>query len=196
MPLRRRGALPLSAPRAAAGGLRGGGGRGAALLHPTCLSPPGTTGRALGLSCQMKRTRWKPVFALETGGPSNADNQDFEDDGGFLGRTRLGRLIQAAARELLEKLNSARNKSPTKIFLVLLGFYTANALATVLGQTGDWDVFVAAIVVATIEGIGMLMYRKPASRPPGRFWSMITMVNYWKAGVCLGFFVDAFKVGS
>jgi hypothetical protein len=147
-------------------------------------------------SCQMKRTRWKPVFALETGGPSNADNQDFEDDGGFLGRTRLGRLIQAAARELLEKLNSARNKSPTKIFLVLLGFYTANALATVLGQTGDWDVFVAAIVVATIEGIGMLMYRKPASRPPGRFWSMITMVNYWKAGVCLGFFVDAFKVGS
>lgn len=49
MPLRRGGALPLSAPRAAAGGLRGGGGRGAALLHPTCLSPPGTTGRALGL---------------------------------------------------------------------------------------------------------------------------------------------------
>lgn len=50
MPLRSGGgALPLSAPRAAAGGLRGGGGRGAALLYRTCLSRPYTTGRALGL---------------------------------------------------------------------------------------------------------------------------------------------------
>ncbi|BAH91599.1 Os02g0233300 [Oryza sativa Japonica Group] len=142
-------------------------------------------------SYQMKNSRWKPVFALETGGPSNADSQDFEDDGGFLGRTRLGRLIQAAGRELLEKLNSARSNSPTKIFLVLFGFYTANALATILGQTGDWDVLVAGVVVAAIEGIGMLMYRKPMSRPPGRFQSLIAMVNYWKAGEakvreCLG----------
>uniref|UniRef100_J3LB58 Ycf20-like protein n=2 Tax=Oryza brachyantha TaxID=4533 RepID=J3LB58_ORYBR len=144
----------------------------------------------------MKNSRWKPVSALETGGPSNADSQDSEDDGGFLSRTRLGRLIQAAARELLEKLNSARSKSPTKIFLVLLGFYTANALATILGQTGDWDVLVAGIVVGAIEGIGMLMYRKPVSRSPGRFQSLVAMVNYWKSGVCLGLFVDAFKVGS
>ncbi|WVZ88560.1 hypothetical protein U9M48_035067 [Paspalum notatum var. saurae] len=147
-------------------------------------------------SYQMKNYRWRPVFALETGGPSNTDGQDFEEDSGFLGRTRLGRLIQAAARELLKKLNSGRTNSPTKIFLVLLGFYTANALATILGQTGDWDVLVSAAVVAAIEGIGMLMYRKPMARPPGRFQSLVSMVNYWKSGVILGFFVDAFKVGS
>nr|BAD27720.1 antigen receptor-like [Oryza sativa Japonica Group] len=217
MPLR-RGALPPRAPlRPAPGGLCG-----RALLRRTCsLSWPATTGGAALrhtkyknladlyyaedlvvdlisalYSYQMKNSRWKPVFALETGGPSNADSQDFEDDGGFLGRTRLGRLIQAAGRELLEKLNSARSNSPTKIFLVLFGFYTANALATILGQTGDWDVLVAGVVVAAIEGIGMLMYRKPMSRPPGRFQSLIAMVNYWKAGVCLGLFVDAFKLGS
>lgn len=145
---------------------------------------------------QVKNCRWRPTFALETDGPSNTDGQDFDEDSGFLGRTRLGRLIQAAARELLDKLNSARTNSPTKIFLVLLGFYTANALATILGQTGDWDVLVAGVVVAAIEGIGMLMYRKPIARPPGRFQSLISMVNYWKAGVCLGLFVDAFKLGS
>uniref|UniRef100_A0A453KKJ8 Ycf20-like protein n=1 Tax=Aegilops tauschii subsp. strangulata TaxID=200361 RepID=A0A453KKJ8_AEGTS len=145
---------------------------------------------------QMKNSRWRPVFALETGGPPNADGEDFEEDSGFLGRTRLGRLAQAAGRQLLEKLNSARSKSPTKIFLVLFGFYTANALATILGQTGDWDVLVAGVVVAAIEGIGMLMYRKPVTRPPGRFQSFISMVNFWKAGVCLGLFVDAFKLGS
>ena len=147
-------------------------------------------------SYQRKNCRWRPAFALETGGPSNTDGQDFDEDSGFLGRTRLGRLIQAAGRELLEKLNSARTNSPTKIFLVLLGFDTANALATILGQTGDWDVLVAGVVVAAIEGIGMLMYRKPIARPPGRLQSLISMLNYWKAGVCLGLFVDAFKVGS
>jgi len=50
-------------------------------------------------------------------------------------------------------------------------------LATILGQTGDWDVLVAGVVVAAIEGIGMLMYRKPIARPPGRLHSLISMVN-------------------
>jgi hypothetical protein len=150
----------------------------------------------------MKKCRWRPAFALETGGPSNTDGQDFDEDSGFLGRTRLGRLIQATGRELLQKLNSGRTNSPTKIFLVLLGFYTANALSTILGQTGDWDVLVAGVVVAAIEVIGMLMYKKPDTTntantsPPGRFQKLVSMVNYWKAGVCLGLFVDAFKVGS
>ncbi|CAN6197243.1 unnamed protein product, partial [Urochloa humidicola] len=145
---------------------------------------------------QIKNGRWRPAFVLETGGPSNTDGQDFDEDSGFLGSTRLGRLIQAAGRELLEKLNSSRINTPTKIFLVLLGFYTANALATILGQTGDWDVLVAAVVVAAIEGIGMLMYRIPITKRAGRIQSLVSMVNYWKAGVCLGLFVDAFKVGS
>ncbi|CAL5065134.1 unnamed protein product [Urochloa decumbens] len=195
-----RRATPPCAPRAPADGLCGGGGSTAA----RCCVPlrqarflwlaKDNSGGALRY--QMKNGRWRPAFALETDGPSNTDGQDFDEDSGFLGRTRLGRLIQAAGRELLEKLNSARTKSPTKIFLILLGFYTANALATILGQTGDWDVLVAGVVVAAIEGIGMLMYRKPMARPPGRLQSLISLVNYWKAGVCLGLFVDAFKLGS
>ncbi|KAF3335638.1 hypothetical protein FCM35_KLT20145 [Carex littledalei] len=98
----------------------------------------------------------------------------------------------------LSKLNSARKKFPMKIFLLLLGFYTANALATILGQTRDWDVLVAGMVVAAIEGIGMLMYGKPvdAKMVGGRLQKLVVMVNFWKAGVCLGLFVDAFKLGS
>ncbi|CAH9115046.1 unnamed protein product [Cuscuta europaea] len=131
------------------------------------------------------------VFALDMGRvPSNGDSRG-------LGGTRLGRIVGAGGQQLLAKLNSARKNFPVKIFLLLLGFYTANALATILGQTGDWDVLVAAIVVAVIEGIGMLMYRKPSSSLlTGRLQSLVGMVNYWKAGVCLGLFVDAFKLGS
>ncbi|KAF4395846.1 hypothetical protein CsatB_029436 [Cannabis sativa] len=144
-----------------------------------------------------RKRGWKVSFALDTGGVSeNGDQEGVNGDSSNLGRTRLGRIVSAGGRQLLTKLNSARKNLPMKIFLVLLGFYTANALATILGQTGDWDVLVAGIVVAAIEGIGMLMYRKLPSLSKGRLQSFVVMVNYWKAGVCLGLFVDAFKLGS
>lgn len=134
-------------------------------------------------------------MTLDTNGFTANNNQDsLNGDNSGLGGTRLGRIVGAGGRQLLSKLNSARKNFPMKVFLLLLGFYTANALATILGQTGDWDVLVAGVVVAAIEGIGMLMYGKPAFS--GRLQSLVVMVNYWKAGVCLGLFVDAFKLGS
>lgn len=134
-------------------------------------------------------------MTLDTNGFTANNNQDsLNGDNSGLGGTRLGRIVGAGGRQLLSKLNSARKNFPMKVFLLLLGFYTANALATILGQTGDWDVLVAGVVVAAIEGIGMLMYGKPVFS--GRLQSLVVMVNYWKAGVCLGLFVDAFKLGS
>lgn len=144
-----------------------------------------------------RRRDWTLAFALDTGGiPGNGDQGNLNSDSPNLGGTRLGRIVSAGGKQLLEKLNSAKKNFPMKIFLLLLGFYTANALATILGQTGDWDVLVAGVVVAAIEGIGMLMYRKPPAVSSGRLQSFISMINYWKAGVCLGLFVDAFKLGS
>lgn len=137
------------------------------------------------------------AFALDGGElPGNGGQDDVNSDRSELGRTRLGRILSAGGRQLLEKLTLARKNFPMKVFLLLLGFYTANALATILGQTGDWDVLVAGIVVSAIEGIGMLMYKKLPSISIGRLQSFIVMMNYWKAGVCLGLFVDAFKLGS
>ncbi|XP_074317698.1 ycf20-like protein [Silene latifolia] len=142
--------------------------------------------------------RWKIALALDTGGfPSNGgQDDDINEDTAGIGQTRLSRIVIAAGRQLLEKLNSARKNFPMKVFLLLLGFYTANALATILGQTGDWDVLVAGIVVAAVEGVGMLMYKRTPSPSSGRLQSLIVLINYWKAGVCLGLFVDAFKLGS
>ncbi|GAB2211817.1 hypothetical protein Droror1_Dr00025152 [Drosera rotundifolia] len=144
-----------------------------------------------------RRHGWRLSFALNTDQvPDNSDQQRLDGEGPGTGQTRLSRIVIAAGRQLLRKLNSARKNFPMKIFLLLLGFYTANALATILGQTGDWDVLVAGVVVAAIEGIGMLMYKMPSSLPSQRLQSLVVMINYWKAGVCLGLFVDAFKLGS
>ncbi|KAF2283151.1 hypothetical protein GH714_043481 [Hevea brasiliensis] len=58
--------------------------------------------------------------------------------------------------------------------------------------TGDWDILSAAFAVAVVEGIGALMYR--ASFPLfNNIRSLITMFNYWKAGLSLGLFLDSFK---
>ncbi|PNX72453.1 ycf20-like protein [Trifolium pratense] len=144
-----------------------------------------------------RRAGWKVALALNTDGLSdNGEQQSLNDSGSSLGGTRLGRILSAGGKQLLDKLNSARKNFPMKIFLLLLGFYTANALATILGQTGDWDVLVAGVVVAAIEGIGMLIYKKVPTERTGRLQSFLVMVNYWKAGICLGLFVDAFKLGS
>ncbi|KAJ8446791.1 hypothetical protein Cgig2_016101 [Carnegiea gigantea] len=147
---------------------------------------------------RVEQNNWKLAFALDTGGipSSSGPEDDLNEDTSGLGQTRLSRIVIAGGRQLLGKLDSARKNFPMKVFLLLLGFYTANALATILGQTGDWDVLVAGIVVAVIEGIGMLMYKKPPSLPSGRLQSWVAMINYWKAGICLGLFVDAFKLGS
>lgn len=154
-------------------------------------------GCSLVKNSEVSRFSGRIAFALDTGGlPSNDDQDNVNSFSASLGGTRLARIVDAGARQLLEKLNSARKNFPMKVFLLLLGFYTANALATILGQTGDWDVLVAGVVVAAIEGIGALMYRKPPPVPSGRLQSLVMMINYWKAGVCLGLFVDAFKLGS
>ncbi|KAE9613468.1 hypothetical protein Lalb_Chr05g0217751 [Lupinus albus] len=172
-----------------------------------CCCKPSVIGLTLGVgmksspfpqTClQRRRAAWKKAFALNTGGLSgNGDEQNLDDASSGFGGTRLGRIVTAGGRQLLEKLNSARKNFPMKIFLLLFGFYTANALATILGQTGDWDVLVAGVVVAAIEGIGMLMYKRPQTVRTGKVQSFLMMLNYWKAGICLGLFVDAFKLGS
>ncbi|KAL2645417.1 hypothetical protein R1flu_013004 [Riccia fluitans] len=107
----------------------------------------------------------------------------------------LGRIIGASQRELSSKFKNARRKFPLKIFLLLLGYYSANALATILGQIGDWDVLAAGVLVAFIEGVGYLMYRAPALLGE-RGKELIVYVNFWKSGFLFGLFVDAFKLGS
>ncbi|KAK4760587.1 hypothetical protein SAY87_005480 [Trapa incisa] len=85
----------------------------------------------------MRRHSWKLSFSLNTGRIlGNGNQEDLNGDDTDLNRTRLGRIMIAGGRQLLQKLNSARKNFSMKIFLLILGFYTANALATLLGLGG------------------------------------------------------------
>ena len=73
-----------------------------------------------------------------------------------------------------------------------MGFYCSTAFATVIGQTGDWDILSAALAVAVVEGIGALMYT--GSFPLfDKVRKLVTMFNYWKVGLSMGLFLDSFK---
>ncbi|CAN6286142.1 unnamed protein product [Urochloa humidicola] len=116
-----------------------------------------------------------------------------DDSGGQSGNgTRLFSAIQSFWNKFSAKLKKARKGLPVKILFFLIGFYCATAFATVIGQTGDWDILSAGLAVAIVEGIGALMYRASFAFL-GRIRNMITMFNYWKAGLTLGLFLDSFK---
>ncbi|KAF7844815.1 Ycf20-like protein [Senna tora] len=111
---------------------------------------------------------------------------------GANGRTRLIRAIQDFQTKLGAKIQEVRKNLPMKLLFFLVGFYCATAFATVIGQTGDWDILSAALAVVVVEGIGALMYS--ASLPlPSKSRSLISMFNYWKAGLTMGLFLDSFK---
>ncbi|KAF7132908.1 hypothetical protein RHSIM_Rhsim09G0192700 [Rhododendron simsii] len=108
------------------------------------------------------------------------------------GRTRLARAVQTLQVKLNARLQKLRSGFFRKALFFLVGFYCATAFSTVIGQTGDWDILSAGLAVLVVEGIGALMYK--ANFPLlNNIKSLITLFNYWKAGLSMGLFLDAFK---
>ncbi|XP_050205642.1 uncharacterized protein LOC126655478 [Mercurialis annua] len=129
---------------------------------------------------------WKTRSSVDSSGvdPSSSSSTN--------GGTRLLRAIKTLQAKIVARIQETRKNLPVKILFFLVGFYCATAFATVIGQTGDWDILSAALAVAVVEGIGALMYRASFSLF-SNMRSLITMFNYWKAGLCLGLFLDSFK---
>ncbi|KNA03343.1 hypothetical protein SOVF_210090 [Spinacia oleracea] len=141
--------------------------------------------RELSMIGSCKRTDWSIK--------SSADGRGLDPlTGSGDGRTRLLKTIQSLQIRLNARIQDFRKDLPKKFLFFLVGFYCATAFATVIGQTGDWDIMSAAVAVAVVEGIGALMYK--VSVPLlDRTRNLIVLFNYWKAGLTLGLFLDSFK---
>nr|YP_009313467.1 Hypothetical protein ycf20 [Galaxaura rugosa]SCW21721.1 Hypothetical protein ycf20 [Galaxaura rugosa] len=87
--------------------------------------------------------------------------------------------------------NRNLNKLSFHILNLLLGFFISTALSTIPGQTGDWGIIGAAIIVAFYEIISQRIYLT------SEFHQRInSQINEIKVGIIYGLFVDAFKLGS
>ncbi|KAL2892446.1 Ycf20-like protein [Bienertia sinuspersici] len=114
---------------------------------------------------------------------SNADGRGLDPlTGSGNGRTRLLKTIRSLQIRFNARIQGLRKDFPKKFLFFLVGFYCATAFATMIGQTGDWDIMSAAVAVAVVEGIGALMYK--TSVPfLDKSRSLIVMFNYWKSGI-------------
>jgi hypothetical protein len=84
---------------------------------------------------------------------------------------------------------------------ILFGFFLANALATMLGQTGDWGILSSGILVAFIESTNRIIYKNKNSftsnnKQHKNIYNVFIFINNVKIGMTYGFFVEAFKLGS
>ncbi|KAL5728362.1 hypothetical protein ACHQM5_001455 [Ranunculus cassubicifolius] len=133
------------------------------------------------------RTTWPSRSSVDGIGFSSSGNTPNPN-----GRTRLIKAIQDFQLKLNARLSSLKKDFPMKVLFFLVGFYCSTAFATVIGQTGDWDILSAGLAVVVVEGVGALMY-KGSFPVVNKVRSLITMFNFWKAGLSMGLFLDAFK---
>jgi len=96
----------------------------------------------------------------------------------------------------------------TVIFFI--GFFSASGIATLIGQTGDWDVLVSAIIVSLNEIISKWVYGLRVQKNQSILLFNINIsipikstnfpiknqINQFKLGLLYGLFIDAFKLGS
>ncbi|KAL5218897.1 hypothetical protein ABZP36_019581 [Zizania latifolia] len=182
----------------------------ALLLCDGAVKPPCARSRKLAAAASCSRTgnfechqKKQTTFCLLRASPSFRTNSrqmqwpiktmadDSSDQSGD-NNTRLFSAVQSFLSKLYVKLKKLRKGLPLKILFFLIGFYCATAFATVIGQTGDWDILSAGLAVAIVECIGALMYRASFAFID-RIKNMIAIFNYWKAGLTLGLFLDSFK---
>ena len=120
---------------------------------------------------------------------------------------RIATLLRQIALSVQNRIRPFRRSFSTILFSLLFGFLLANIFGTFLGVLRNaiaWDGFVILGIVLFVEATNYLTYYpfKSRSQPivfsgntMSRAW-MCRIVNSFKMGLLLGFFVEAFKVGS
>nr|ARX95926.1 hypothetical protein [Thorea hispida] len=81
------------------------------------------------------------------------------------------------------------------ILNILLGFFLSNAFSTIPGQTGDWGIIAASILVTYYEILNFIIYSQSYHFKIKKS-IIISNINTIKIGIIYGLFVDAFKLGS
>lgn len=123
--------------------------------------------------------------------------------------SRFATLVRQSVLAFQGRARTFRTSFPLVLLALLLGFVLANVFGTVLNLLRAriaWDGFALLGVLFLVEATSCLTYCDPLSRVRlervaslGSLANAMTswrVVNSFKVGLLLGFFVDAFKVGS
>lgn len=122
-------------------------------------------------------------------------------------QTRIFIFLQPLLLKIYQRFLFFQNTFPVGIFFLFFGFLFGNIFGTFLQTIRNffyWDGFIVFILIFFIEIISYIIYHRegryffflwnfPIFFKKTVFWRSF---NYLKIGLMLGFFIDAFKVGS
>nr|YP_009297232.1 hypothetical protein Psor_100 [Porphyridium sordidum]AOM66575.1 hypothetical protein Psor_100 [Porphyridium sordidum] len=113
-------------------------------------------------------------------------------------KTKISTLFSKINKFLITNYNNSLSYFACNLIALLLGFFFANALATLPGQTGEWGIVVSGLLVAITEIISKIVYTIDisAANLNKRRFLFFSLLNNIKLGIIYGFFVDSFKLGS
>ena len=105
--------------------------------------------------------------------------------------TRINRLIDVLGVRFRGWLSNPWRRISLLLISLLFGTFLGTAISTIAGQSADWDIIAAGLLVLLTELVNWLVYGGRVARS---FW--VDMLNALKIGVTYNLFVEAFKLGS
>jgi Protein of unknown function (DUF565) len=111
----------------------------------------------------------------------------------FMQNTRINRFIDVLGEQFGNWLSNPWRRISLLVISLLFGTFLGTAISTIAGQSADWDILVAGLLVVLTELVNRLVYG--ARRQVVRFlW--VDMLNALKIGMTYNLFVEALKLGS
>lgn len=110
--------------------------------------------------------------------------------------TRFIQLIQQGRVFVLETIKNQQSTFTIALFFLFSGFLCGNLFGTFLNIIREyisWDGLIIILVICLMEIISYFRYQKKKNFINSQIWRTL---NYFKIGLMIGFFIDAFKVGS
>ncbi len=106
--------------------------------------------------------------------------------------TRLNNLVDSITLAIRQQLINPWRRLSLLVISLLFGFFLGTAISTTAGQTAEWDIVGAAIVVLLTEIISRIFYTR--NRQTGTL--LLESLNTLKIGMTYSLFIEAFKLGS
>ncbi|MFB2898368.1 DUF565 domain-containing protein [Aerosakkonemataceae cyanobacterium BLCC-F50] len=108
--------------------------------------------------------------------------------------TRLNTLVVSTSNQLGAWFGNPWRRLSLQLICLLLGFFLGTAVSTETGQSAQWDVPAAGVLVIFTELYSRFFY---TTRKPGVQRSLLAeSINLLKVGLTFSLFIEAFKLGS
>jgi hypothetical protein len=114
-------------------------------------------------------------------------------------QTRLNSIFDVIGNRLELLFSNPWRRVALLLISLLFGIFMGSAISTTAGQSANWDVIVASILLAIVEIISRTVYNfraKFSAKENSRRRLLFDVLNLFKIGVVYSLFLEAFKLGS